>query len=54
MFNAKTQRFTLLADRCILRDKDLVRTIMSELNLPLNTLAETDVHYQCSHCLLGE
>src|ERR1700688_2310662 len=33
MYNTKTQRFTLLADRCILREKIMVTKIMSELNL---------------------
>jgi hypothetical protein len=54
MFNAKTQQFTLLADICILRDKDLVRTIMAELKLPSHTETKTDEHYRCSRCLQGK
>ena len=54
MFNSKTQRFTLLADRCILRDKNVVRRIMSELRSPRNTETGTDLHYRCSRCLRGE
>jgi hypothetical protein len=54
MFNTKTQRFTLLADRCILRDKDMVSRVMSELHLPSkNTHKGTDAHYRCSACLHG-
>jgi hypothetical protein len=56
MYNTKTQRFTLLADRCILRDKDVVKKIMSELNLPNKntdngTDRGTDSHYRCFACL---
>ena len=52
MYNTKSQRFTLLADRCILRDKDVVSRIMSELHLPSeNADVETDAHYRCSSCL---
>jgi hypothetical protein len=52
LYNTKTQRFALLADRCILRDKSMVKKIMSELNLPgENTDKGTDAHYRCSACL---
>ena len=51
MYNAKTRRFMLLADRCILRDKNVVRRIMSELKLPRNTATDTDSHYRCPACL---
>jgi hypothetical protein len=51
MYSTKTQRFTLLADRCILRDKGMVRRIMSETGLPQNTTTDTDSHYRCSRCL---
>ena len=51
MFDTKTRRFTLLADRCILKDKGIVHQIMSELKLPKNTETDTDDHYRCSVCL---
>ena len=51
MYNTKTRRFTFLADRCILRDKNVVRRIMSELTLPRNTETDTDSHYRCFRCL---
>jgi hypothetical protein len=51
MFNTKTQRFLLLADRCILRDKSIVSKIMSELKLSKGTETGTDEHYRCPTCL---
>ena len=51
MYNTKTQRFRLLADKCILSDKILVRTLMSALRLPRNTELGADSHYQCPRCL---
>ena len=54
MFNTKTRRFTLLADKCILKDKSMVSTIMAAMNLPgKNTDKGTDSHYRCSACLHG-
>ena len=51
MFNTKTRQFTFLADRCILRDKSMVSTIMSAMNLPgKNTDKGTDSHYRRSAC----
>lgn len=54
MYNTQTERFTLLADRCILKDKDVVAIIMSEMNLrSQSTDKGTDAHYRCSTCLLA-
>lgn len=53
-YNTKTRRFMLLADRCILKDKILVRTIVRALHLPRNTELSADSHYQCPGCLKGE
>ena len=50
-YNAKTRQFMFLADRCILRDKGIVRRIMSEMGLPQKTTTDTDSHYRCSVCL---
>lgn len=51
-YSAKTQRFTFLADRCILRDKCMVCAIMSEMNLPRKrTDTGADSHYRCFGCL---
>ncbi len=46
-------KFTLLADKCILRDRVAVRKIMAEMNLPRGTETSTDQHYRCSACLYG-
>jgi hypothetical protein len=52
IYNAKTGRFSFLADKCILRDKDVVSGIMSELHLPSESTDNgTDAHYRCSYCL---
>jgi len=51
MYDMKTQRFTLLADKCILRDKKVVRKIKQRMHLPKNTTIGGDSHYQCSLCL---
>jgi hypothetical protein len=54
MYNTRTRRFTLLADRCILKDKRIVSKIVSEMNLPSkNTDRGTDSHYRCFACLHG-
>jgi hypothetical protein len=53
MYNTKTRRFTLLADKCILRDKGIISKIMSALSLPKTTKTGTDEHYRCTHCLRG-
>ncbi len=51
MCDTKTKRFTLLADRCILKRKDLIVQIKKELHLPKQTSLGTDSHYRCFHCL---
>src|SRR5690348_13492145 len=53
MCDIKTKRFTLLADRCILKRKDLIAAIKKELRLPTQTSLGTDPHYRCSTCLYG-
>jgi hypothetical protein len=51
MYSTRTRGFTFLADRCILKDKGIVRRIMSEMNLPKDTATDTDSHYRCFRCL---
>ena len=53
MFDTRSQRFTLLADRCILQNKNILRRIMLELKLPENTETDTDNRYRCCDCLRG-
>jgi hypothetical protein len=52
VFHADTGRYHLLLDRCILRRKSLVATIISQMGLPANaTERSTDFHYRCADCL---
>jgi len=53
MCDMKTKRFTLLADKCILKRKDLIAAIKKELRLPKQTSLGTDPHYRCFQCLHG-
>ncbi len=46
-----TGLFTLLADRCIIRSKPMVRKIMAALGLPRGTRVATDSHYKCAVCM---
>jgi len=54
VYNTKTKRFALYADRCILKQQSLVGRIMGAMCLPSS---QTDVgtdgpggHYKCSEC----
>jgi len=51
MYDVKNGRFSVLADRCILRRKEIVARIRKEMHLPKNTITNTDHHYQCFRCL---
>jgi hypothetical protein len=51
--DTKNKHFSLLADRCILKHKDLIAAIRKEFHLPKHTLLGTDPHYRCSTCLYG-
>lgn len=51
MCDMKSKRFTLLADRCILKRKDLIGEIKKQLCLPKQTSLGTDPHYRCFTCL---
>ena len=46
-----TGLFTLLADRCILKSKPMVRKIMAALGLPRGTRVATGSHYKCAVCM---
>jgi hypothetical protein len=50
-FDSKSKRFNLLADRCILRRKDMIAKIKQQMHLPRNTSFGTDPHYRCQACL---
>ena len=46
-----TGRFTLLADKCIIKRNRLVRRIMAILGLPKDTRVMRDLHYKCAVCM---
>jgi hypothetical protein len=51
-YNRKSGQFSLLADRCILREQKLVNAILSQMHLPMrNTETDTESSYRCSACL---
>lgn len=50
-FNEATGTFTLMADRCIVNHKDLVRAAINKLNLPLCAEVVADDQYLCAKCL---
>jgi hypothetical protein len=54
IYDTKAKRFALLADRCILKQKNLTAKIRSELYLPKTLTSRTDSHYRCFTCLRGE
>jgi hypothetical protein len=52
VYNARTRRFALYADKCILADQKMVASIMKGLHLPAErTKTDTDLHYRCYRCL---
>jgi hypothetical protein len=53
MCEVKSKRFTLLADKCVLKRKELIAAIKNELRLPRQTSLGTDPHYRCFTCLHG-
>ena len=53
-FNTRTQRFTLYADACILREKSMVKELLRLMHLPDDTALSTDEHYRCFRCLAGK
>jgi hypothetical protein len=54
MYNTKTSRFTMLSDRCILKNRKLVEKIKLELALPKDTQVGSDSHYRCFACLQSD
>ena len=51
-YDARTQRFSLLADRCFLRNTRKVAELIQRLRLPADrTTTGTDPHYRCVRCL---
>jgi hypothetical protein len=51
-YYAKSGKFTLLADNCILSQEGIVSEILSELHIPAKDIEMgTDCHYRCFRCL---
>jgi hypothetical protein len=51
-YDTRTQRFSLLADRCVLRNTSKVAELIQILCLPGDrTATDTDPHYRCPRCL---
>ncbi len=51
VFDVNKQQFVVYADRCILMRHDVVRQILVQMSLPLNSINTTDAHYRCYQCL---
>jgi hypothetical protein len=52
MFNRQTETFLLLADTCILGNRQMLNQIMQEMKLPKGqTVFDRDSHYRCFRCL---
>jgi hypothetical protein len=50
VYNVITERFTLMADGCILRKTDVMAQIVKRFQLPKNTERATDYHYHSPRC----
>lgn len=55
VFHTKTCRYSLCADRCILKRKAVIKRIIMTMHLPIDmTDTLTDSHYRCFRCLERE
>jgi hypothetical protein len=50
-FSKRDDRWSLLADPCILKREDVVQALLRRLNLPRTTAVATDSHYRCPGCM---
>jgi hypothetical protein len=51
VYSSKNDQFFLYADRCILRDPNLVEQLIKNLNLPSERVTtDRDPHYKCAQC----
>jgi hypothetical protein len=53
MYHPASGEFSILADRCILNQKNLIVQIRDALHLPAKTKIGPDPHYKCFKCLYG-
>ena len=54
MFDTTNESFTILADKCILKRKDMIAQIKKALHLHKKVKTGTDPHYRCPLCLRGK
>lgn len=54
IYNTKASRFTMLSDRCILKNRKLVERIKVGFGLPKDTQVGSDSHYRCFACLQSD
>jgi hypothetical protein len=54
MHHPVSGEFTILADMCILKDKDLIAQIKKDLHLRKKVKVGPDSHYRCPKCLRGK
>ena len=52
-YDVVVERYTILADQCILADTALVASLYQQFGLPEGTIEDRDHHYRCPHCLWG-
>lgn len=50
-YSTLSETYTLLADSCILKREALVQGILDRLQLPTDTVRDSDSHYRCGVCL---
>lgn len=51
VYSSKNDQFFLYADRCILRDPNLVERLIATLNIPKEkVIKDRDFHYKCAVC----
>lgn len=50
-YDAIFEKWTILADRCILGDDRVMREIRDRLGMPGEVLTDRDPHYRCPSCM---
>jgi len=55
VFNVRTRKYILYADKCIRKKSKVVRKILRDFGLPEDgTILSSDEHYRCRVCLYGD
>ena len=51
VFDCDSRRYELVADQCIIENKEMMARIVEEMKLPKNqVIVSTDIHYTCHEC----